>query len=116
VGAVLGAWEPLQQAMLLPLKRWPGGGESLEALPRSWIWLWTGAFTFGVVASIVSSPNLWQRVVLMVSAFGITAAWWPILWLFGRSPDLAIPLVALVWGCLGASLYAARHGRRSGSR
>lgn len=78
-------------------------------LPAAWPWGWTVALVFGLAAGMLGSRRTWRRAVLWGSTLFLTAGWVPVLALAGYRAPVAMPLLALLWCGLWATIYAARH-------
>lgn len=83
-----------------------GGLRPLEP----WIcWVWTILMTMGICQAVLHSVRNWRRWVLVGTSLVLTLGWIPVLALAGYAPPVTIPLIALLWGGIGALIYAARH-------
>lgn len=84
-------------------------GKFPESLPRWSIWLATAAFAIGLAFSILHAPGTWRRVMLWITTVVVVAGWAPVLALAARAPEIAAPLVAVIWSGVCALVYAAKH-------
>ncbi len=84
-------------------------GDGLQAVDAAWVWAWAVLVTVGVAWAVLHVRTSWQRLVIVVSALVLTAAWIPVLALMDRAPHPAVPVVALLWVSVGSMIYAARH-------
>lgn len=72
-------------------------------------WGWGVVMTVGVCWAVLHVAGNWRRAVVAVTALVVTLTWVPVLALAGYRAGIAFPLVALLWGCVGSMVYAARH-------
>lgn len=72
-------------------------------------WTWTVLVTVGLCQAMLHAPGNWRRSVLLVSSLLLTIAWVPVLSLASYAAPVAVPLAALLWGGVGAIIYAVRH-------
>lgn len=86
----------------------PSGGE-MGGIPVWAVWVAAAVGAFGLPAAILTVPGSWRRIVLLVSAVVVMAAWAPVLVVAAREPVVAVPLLATFWAGLCAYVYAQRH-------
>ncbi len=80
-----------------------------KQLPEWVIWLATVVFAFGISFAILSVPGMWRRLVLWLTTIFLVAGWAPVLVLAARSPDIAMPLIAVIWSGMCALIYTNNH-------
>lgn len=80
-----------------------------KALPEWAVWLAVVWFAFGLAFAILSVAGTWRRVVLWITTAFLVAAWAPVLALAARAPDIAAPLIAVIWSGVCALVYAGSH-------
>lgn len=88
-------------------------GEPLPLHPAC-SWAWGILATIGSCWAILHVAGTWRRAVVSVTAVVVTLTWVPVLELAGHRAGLSFPLVALLWGCAGSMVYAARHRELDG--
>ena len=80
-----------------------------KTLPGWAPWLATVFFGFGLSFAILSVGGTWRRLVLWITALVLVAAWGPVLALAAYAPDIAAPLIAVLWSGVCALIYARNH-------
>lgn len=87
-----------------------GGAERFpKHLPDWSVWLAAALSAFGLSVVVLSTPGLWRRMVLWISAVVLMTAWAPVLGLAAHAPDIAAPWIATVWSGVCSLVYAANH-------
>jgi hypothetical protein len=80
-----------------------------KVLPEWAVWLAVVFFAYGLAIAILSVGGTWRRVVLWISTAVLVAAWAPVLVLAAHAPDIAAPLMAVIWSGVCALVYAENH-------
>lgn len=80
-----------------------------KALPEWAVWLAVVLFAFGLAFAILGVAGTWRRVVLWITTVVLVAAWSPVLSLAAHAPDVAAPLIAVIWSGVCALVYAGNH-------
>jgi hypothetical protein len=80
-----------------------------KALPEWAVWLAVVLLAFGLTFAILNVAGTWRRVVLWITTMALVAAWAPVLSLAARAPDVAAPLIAVIWSGVCALVYAGNH-------
>jgi hypothetical protein len=78
-------------------------------LPEWAVWLAVVLLAFGLTFAILNVAGTWRRVVLWITTMALVAAWAPVLSLAARAPDVAAPLIAVIWSGVCALVYAGNH-------
>jgi hypothetical protein len=96
----------------LAIGKWMSQGKPAgfpKALPEWAVWLAVVLLTFGLASAILSVAASWRRVVLWITTAALVAAWAPVLALAAHAPDIAAPLIAVIWSGVCALIYAGNH-------
>ncbi|MDH4444476.1 MAG: hypothetical protein QE267_05035 [Akkermansiaceae bacterium] len=80
-----------------------------QTLPPLGIWLTTLALVFGLTFTLLNVPRAWQRTILWITLLVIIAGWAPVLGLAAHQPEIAAPLIAVLWSGTCAMIYAGNH-------
>jgi hypothetical protein len=83
--------------------------DSRKSLP-SWV-VWLGAVTiaFWLSYALLSVPGMARRWILFITCAALMTGWGPVLSLAGYQPELAGPLIAVLWAGICALIYTANH-------
>jgi hypothetical protein len=96
----------------LAIGKWMSQGKPAsfpKALPEWALWLAVVLFAFGLAFAILGVASTWRRVVLWITTVVLVAAWSPVLSLAAHAPDVAAPLIAVIWSGVCALVYAGNH-------
>lgn len=80
-----------------------------QSLPESLVWLAALVLAFALSYAVLSVAGTWRRVVLWVSTAVLVAVWAPVLSLAAHAPDVAAPLIVVIWSGVCSIVYARNH-------
>ena len=80
-----------------------------KSLPVWAVWLAALACAFGISFSLLNVNGTWRQVVLWCTSIVLVIGWAPVLVLAAHAPDIAAPLIAVVWSGICAFVHASRH-------
>ncbi len=81
----------------------------VKSLP-SWAgWLAAVAIAFCLSHALLSVAGMVRRWILSLTSIVLMIGWGPVLSLAGYQPELAGPLIAVLWAAICALIYTANH-------
>jgi hypothetical protein len=83
--------------------------DSPKSLPSWVIWLGAVAIAFWLSYVLLSVSGMARRWILFITCVTLMTGWGPVLSLAGYQPELAGPLIAVLWAGICALIYTANH-------